>query len=179
MSPCIMSCMRILVTLHVSVWVEILLYYRSHEILSVTLHVSVWVEITQILPWQSRDMVTLHVSVWVEIMGGYTHANYMYVTLHVSVWVEIQRIFWKTAIFLSRSTWACELKSLSVISSKASSCHAPRERVSWNYEVHNGEETVDSHAPRERVSWNWAVMTRDQHDHVTLHVSVWVEIHLW
>ena len=33
-----------------------------------------------------------------------------------------------------------------------------------------------SHAPRERVSWNKTDFRTDSHAHVTLHVSVWVEI---
>ena len=33
---------------------------------------------------------------------------------------------------LSRSTWACELKSPWILYIVRSECHAPRERVSWN-----------------------------------------------
>ena len=54
----------------------------------------------------------------------------------------------------SRSTWACELKSLKLIN------------------VSNNE----SHAPRERVSWNDNTLSLYIISLVTLHVSVWVEI---
>ena len=55
---------------------------------------------------------------------------------------------------MSRSTWACELKSSVGSSSVGSSCHAPRERVSWN-EILFRLRSIKN---------------------VTLHVSVWVEI---
>ena len=100
------------------------------------------------------SLVTLHVSVWVEIKFQLLVVHLSNVTLHVSVWVEMHiakkvntpiksrstwacelkcllPIFWRTA-GRSRSTWACELKSLSLFNVKSKSCHAPRERVSWN-----------------------------------------------
>ena len=77
----------------------------------VTLHVSVWVEMIIVNSQSSAIKVTLHVSVWVEIgdFGDYTMTMFShaprervswnlnsrptsqghYVTLHVSVWVEI------------------------------------------------------------------------------------------
>ena len=78
-------------------------------------------------------------------------------------------------------------------------CHAPRERVSWNHldDTEEGDLTQSrstwacelkwiiptlvlqwsSHAPRERVSWNAEKYTEFAEEVVTLHVSVWVEIH--
>ena len=57
----------------------------------VTLHVSVWVEIKHSnLLFRIYD-VTLHVSVWVEILIPLVRIQLVQVTLHVSVWVEI---FW-------------------------------------------------------------------------------------
>ena len=57
-------------------------------------------------------MVTLHVSVWVEIVVDLFAKAIADVTLHVSVWVEI-------------------FKTGSKGESRAG--HAPRERVSWNF----------------------------------------------
>ena len=58
-----------------------------------------------------------------------------------------------------------------------SRCHAPRERVSWNCRSDNHQNGEQSHAPRERVSWNYKRKKRPAPGGVTLHVSVWVEIH--
>ena len=55
---------------------------------------------------------------------------------------------------MSRSTWACELKSMRDLSQNSTQSHAPRERVSWN----RGGAAPTTITP------------------VTLHVSVWVEI---
>ena len=85
------------------------------------------------------------------------HASFFshVVTLHVSVWVEIIVTEFFGVVSLSRSTWACELKLfLSMRFSWYSRCHAPRERVSWNFRRYNIWQDTSSHAPRERVSWN-------------------------
>ncbi len=55
------------VTLHVSVWVEIDKSYLYFFAVIVTLHVSVWVEIVLYISKRLTTLVTLHVSVWVEI----------------------------------------------------------------------------------------------------------------
>ena len=99
------------------------------------------------------------------------------VTLHVSVWVEIYHEQLRHSACWSRSTWACELKwSMTKAQSKLKS-HAPRERVSWNASKRPLFWDQLRHAPRERVSWNrpWWHLWRPIR--VTLHVSVWVEIH--
>ena len=189
-----------LVTLHVSVWVEIIAQYPHGEINYVTLHVSVWVEILPLSSMEEVSSVTLHVSVWVEIeladqvaicdvrsrstwacelkyiMNNYgiqlaghaprervswngvwrRHNRSWKVTLHVSVWVEIASILF--------NGFSC-------------CSHAPRERVSWNASKRPLFWDQLRHAPRERVSWNrpWWHLWRPIR--VTLHVSVWVEIH--
>ena len=101
------------------------------------------------------------------------------VTLHVSVWVEIH--------------WICKIKF-------TIRRHAPRERVSWNFErsltvLQRSRSRSTwacelkyrisyvwwrcwSHAPRERVSWNYSYADWLKSKVVTLHVSVWVEITL-
>ena len=98
------------------------------------------------------------------------------VTLHVSVWVEMISIAYHTRVTVSRSTWACELKLLSEYSRASVNCHAPRERVSWNFSNNVCSFAPLGHAPRERVSWNFCTATEICTTHVTLHVSVWVEI---
>ena len=123
------------------------------------------------------------------------------VTLHVSVWVEISSLSFAVWVFKSRSTWACELKCTinNLIAEKihvtlhvsvwveivlrcslitATACHAPRERVSWNFGLDFLVSLMFCHAPRERVSWNLTVRLSSRLQNVTLHVSVWVEI-LW
>ena len=54
----------------------------------------------------------------------------------------------------SRSTWACELKYKFGIPVYSVDSHAPRERVSWNVMTNFTSSDLCSHAPRERVSWN-------------------------
>ena len=103
---------------------------------------------------RGAPLVTLHVSVWVEIIHADQRDLYTEVTLHVSVWVEIYFLSVVCIFFLSRSTWACELKFLHFL----------------NKEVHL------RHAPRERVSWNLCLFLYKCCNRVTLHVSVWVEI---
>ena len=143
----------------------------------VTLHVSVWVEIVfcQLKPWITA--VTLHVSVWVEIYIVKGNGKPLNVTLHVSVWVEILRRREAKKNGKSRSTWACELKCAYALRSVLFGCHAPRERVSWNIYSKGERKPFNSHAPRERVSWNWKYHTYSFFAPVTLHVSVWVEIY--
>ena len=99
------------VTLHVSVWVEILRSVGSpcgrprhapRERVSwnfshdnspfhalVTLHMSLWVEIYKSYLYLFTCVVTLHVSVWVEMKTLLIWVNRYSVTLHVSVWVEM------------------------------------------------------------------------------------------
>ena len=109
--------------------------------------------------WGIRNIgsweVTLHVSVWVEIFRGVSALCELCVTLHVSVWVEIFRWLWAALKFMSRSTWACELKWFPALSSRKDICHAPRERVSWNCYTYTCVFFEKRHAPRERVSWNY------------------------
>ena len=78
-----------LVTLHVSVWVEIWDLTICSHFPPVTLHVSVWVEICFRRRKKRTFQVTLHVSVWVEIIHSANLGKSARVTLHVSVWVEM------------------------------------------------------------------------------------------
>ena len=100
----------------------------------VTLHVSVWVEIHQLRSFSAPTVVTLHVSVWVEIRRNKLLSNF------VSRHAPRERVSWNQSLLLSAwtrpevtlhvSVWV-EIISVSVISAVYSS-HAPRERVSWN-----------------------------------------------
>ena len=165
----------------------------------VTLHVSVWVEIRTLLtPANIRD-VTLHVSVWVEIICDVAR------TADTIRHAPRERVSWNSRHMLlrkqrrmsrstwacelkylpqkfgydrarSRSTWACELKLQKSVYNRSRKGHAPRERVSWNLVQAQSERpeatsrstwacelksmlesdspVIASHAPRERVSWN-------------------------
>ncbi len=77
-----------IVTLHVSVWVEILFAY--------CVCFSVWSH-------APRERVSWNAWYAMQIRE-------LQVTLHVSVWVEITLNKLKEVLQLSRSTWACELK---------------------------------------------------------------------
>ena len=140
-----------------------------------------------------RQKVTLHVSVWVEIQRPLKLCDSIYVTLHVSVWVEIITTgkttfdkssrstwacelkcvaeFFKATLNGSRSTWACELKLKIIAVPAPVVCHAPRERVSWNFYLKQMYGIVCCHAPRERVSWNVQVYF--------ISVIVWVSRSTW
>ena len=77
------------VTLHVSVWVEIVNQLANVIINVVTLHVSVWVEIVKD---SSNNTCLRSRSTWACELKCKNHALRTYpqnVTLHVSVWVEI------------------------------------------------------------------------------------------
>ena len=168
---------NLFVTLHVSVWVEIELFFHSVIRKSVTLHVSVWVEIFCSFlsaPCQDRHAPRERVS-W--NLWGLTKICVLWVTLHVSVWVEMHFWFHKIKIVASRSTWACELKSLYSFRSSAT-CFVTLHVSVWveirrhflqNFltkvtlhvsvwveipTIHRRIRRGKSHAPRERVSWN-------------------------
>ena len=160
---------------------------------------SVWVEISCLFLSVPCQDVTLHVSVWVEM--SIQPSTIFAVSSSRSTWAcELKwcSTFAKKSNIRSRSTWACELKLKSILTAIKYSCHAPRERVSWNLQGHATASNWNCHAPRERVSWNlFYCSTLDflfRHaprervswnigdigfnvcTHVTLHVSVWVEI---
>ena len=165
------------VTLHVSVWVEIKVKKFRSICMGVTLHVSVWVEISTYAVYLKRSGVTLHVSVWVEIFIGFYSNFFALVTLHVSVWVEIYKNVGDLVRLTSRSTWACELKC----NFDAIQTILHKSRSTWACELKfygraKRYEDSTSHAPRERVSWNTKAAEYFGYDWVTLHVSVWVEI---
>ena len=93
-----------------SVWVEIFCFYRKSCSAYVTLHVSVWVEMTETEETPTEEEVTLHVSVWVEILG-LQRFNYHFVSR--STWaceLKLSLEYNPIENYSSRSTWACELK---------------------------------------------------------------------
>ena len=102
----------------------------------VTLHVSVWVEILGGITYGKIHRVTLHVSVWVEILIAGT------LSFGIASHAPRERVSWnileekeKNSSAGSRSTWACELKWHWYMVIIVAVCHAPRERVSWNSAV--------------------------------------------
>ena len=144
----------VIVTLHVSVWVEIFLPNANKIVRCVTLHVSVWVEIAMcptcgifILCHAPRERVSWNV----HAVRAFQHTS---VTLHVSVWVEIDDWDLTVNTVRSRSTWACELK----LSVRQKYFKTYWSRSTWACELKFSVPfvivTVCSHAPRERVSWN-------------------------
>ena len=119
----------------------------------VTLHVSVWVEIVSPRYTDFYLMVTLHVSVWVEIHCKIMVSALSTVTLHVSVWVEISIRAWAAVRVWSRSTWACELK-LTEFMEKALKRLVTLHVSVW-VEIRLRRKLIRtwfSHAPCERVS---------------------------
>ena len=115
---------------------------------------------------EDGNAVTLHVSVWVEIEEVNYYGKNTNVTLHVSVWVEISCTVYKRFIVMSRSTWACELKSQATDLTPNTKGHAPRERVSWNCKIVIYSDLRKCHVPRERVGqfsfqrrtyWYWII----------------------
>ena len=122
-------------------------------------------------------LVTLHVSVWVEIPASDSRQKTI---VSRSTWaceLKCQRFvltIWKS---WSRSTWACELKLF--LYTVLLNCPLVTLHVSVWVEIDVLDISLyDSrcHAPRERVSWNFDVDGTDVWLTVTLHVSVWVEI---
>ena len=94
-------------------------------------------------------------SVWVEMNPRQKLFKLRFVTLHVSVWVEMKWKILKTAPTMSRSTWACELKSLYSFRPSAT-CFVTLHVSVW-VEI-------------------WLFVTGRVVFTVTLHVSVWVEM---
>ena len=148
--------------------------------MQVTLHVSVWVEILVENLFSFRNVSR---STWAcelkyqccDFVNDYmqSHAprervswNFLKSRFFVFVWSHAprERVSWnihslveQPIIGTSRSTWACELK----------------------YYFYDLDKLTTSHAPRERVSWNTHINNVFKIFRVTLHVSVWVEILLW
>ena len=120
------------VTLHVSVWVE-MLYQTSSSIWHTSR--STWAcELKYLKSMYDTDEYSHAPRERVSWNANRKNTEYnCKVTLHVSVWVE--------------------MTSLPVTNLRSKS-HAPRERVSWNWPLVSFQLSFSSHAPRERVSWN-------------------------
>ena len=132
-----------------SVWVEIFLNQGFPFLSEVTLHVSVWVEIVDwgylfyFFPSHApRERVS-----WNEIFFHLRSTKN--VTLHVSVWVEILNIVATLQLFSSRSTWACELKSMFV---KVYN-RGHLSRSTWACELKYRSTLKCSHSIRSRSTW--------------------------
>ena len=182
-----------------SVWVEIADVTATYDGVTVTLHVSVWVEITSQslstptvsssrstwaceLKWiivnvylitdshAPRERVSWNFAKITYINNCSSHAPRERVswnniswallrnsTLSRSTWaceLKSERSSFSGMVIASRSTWACELKSQYLRCSFQAPRHAPRERVSWNCDKLFWVFRSVCHAPRERVSWN-------------------------
>ena len=166
----------------------------------VTLHVSVWVEILDYVYTFNNEFVTLHVSVWVEIINNIIQGDKLlrhaprervswnlgmaFIFAVVMRHAPRERVSWNrrrnASSFngrASRSTWACELKWLQVPERLFGECHAPRERVSWNVSLIStlvfGKTSRSTWACE--LKWQFFCCCHVKFL-VTLHVSVWVEI---
>ena len=189
-----------MVTLHVSVWVEIQWMFLSGiALLSrstwacelklstkiilptlsiVTLHVSVWVEIAVLIEIEPllachapRERVSWNAELIHKIRKHFSHAPRERVSWNRE---STQRIFTR----MSRSTWACELK-FKDLSIWVNALMTSRSTWACELKCHiefTDEKLLKSHAPRERVSWNLDILAMKSVYSVTLHVSVWVEI---
>ena len=168
-----------LVTLHVSVWVEIFGIYIS---LSKNSSRSTWACELKFADHFIGNFIQSHAPrervSWNRTVRRHTYVV-LRVTLHVSVWVEIWDLTICSHFPQSRSTWACELKWNFV----SSAFHKKSSRSTWACELKlNRSHTFrrvdvsrstwacelkfrrldiltsdERHAPRERVSWNSVV----------------------
>ena len=126
---------------------------------------------------QNEMYVTLHVSVWVEIYPLLCVTEITLVTLHVSVWVEMQIRVLNRYCYLSRSTWACELKlslEYNPIENYSVTLHVSVWVEIISDTILQGDDIVTLHVSVWVEIWtfvNWQFLHI-----VTLHVSVWVEI---
>ncbi len=120
----------------------------------VTLHVSVWVEIlcvtcaVEFMSHAPRERVSWNRKIWSQSFKALCHAprervswNAWYVMqireLQVSrsTWaceLKLKNSATQAEPIVSRSTWACELKYVKLWLVSRGFSHAPRERVSWN-----------------------------------------------
>ena len=105
---------------------------KSAEVGRVTLHVSVWVEILNEDVLETHFNVTLHVSVWVEIAD--VTATYDGVTSRSTWACELKCIVGATvaASFRHAPRERVSWNTNSYCGQATAICHAPRERVSWN-----------------------------------------------
>ena len=106
---------------------------QNRQELLVTLHVSVWVEIITFNIPVCQICVTLHVSVWVEIF----HSSFL--RMNIVCHAPRERVSWNinhhNAIFRSVRHAPRERVSWNIRQTeneRISQSHAPRERVSWN-----------------------------------------------
>ena len=164
----------------------------------VTLHVSVWVEMfqcqTQKVRCKSRSTWACELKCrnWGRTYRGRSHAPRERVSWNLGNLYQLQNRY------TSRSTWACELKLSTKIILPTLSSHAPRERVSWNFYFHPHKMNLLSRSTwacelKYTIFWYntyinkvtlhvsvWVEMTETEEtpteEEVTLHVSVWVEI---
>ena len=111
------------------------LYVRCHI---VTLHVSVWVEIADMCGFW---FLPASRSTWACELKCLNFSFAIVVISSRSTWACELKYQTATAVSnadMSRSTWACELKYTSICRIREPRCHAPRERVSWNnYSLHS------------------------------------------
>ena len=115
-----------------SVWVEINNWWNKYISSLVTLHVSVWVEIPSTVMTYSPPMSR---STWACELKFLKQARKAKIVQSRSTWACELKCSTHSANrgkSASRSTWACELKYTNSVLALCVYRHAPRERVSWN-----------------------------------------------
>ena len=141
----------------------------------VTLHVSVWVEIIcgKIGMKRSDGHAPRERVSWNTFHKSITNSPYRHAPRERVSWnLTNLRFFFHKKSHAPRERVSWNLQ-VSIIDTDGNG-HAPRERVSWNSSEPLLYVPQRRHAPRERVSWNWNLFLRTQTMNVTLHVSVWV-----
>ena len=129
---CVLLVLISVVTLHVSVWVEMILWafckysFASRSTWACELKYLHCKNSRHRLESRSTWACELKLQTWPPRMTAWRHAPRERVS-----W-NLQRPYTRLDECASRSTWACELKWISPPHSWKSEGHAPRERVSWN-----------------------------------------------
>ena len=92
------------------------------------------------------------------------------------MWVEMSKQLLNAPVFLSSSSWGCELKWWCNRFAYADKSHPLREDVSWNTNLGRTLSFTSCHPLREDVSWNDNVRTGRFWWSVILFVRMWVEM---
>ena len=163
---------NIVVTLHVSVWVEI---YPSVMIRKkCPMSRSTWACELKYLTFDDGKLLTMSRSTWACELKLQGHATASLCVSSRSTWAcelkyqiiyiwnnhcqsrstwacELKwRVYMCVCIYVwSRSTWACELKLNHLKKCNGDCSHAPRERVSWNVD----DSSINAYTDRSRSTW--------------------------
>ena len=143
-----------IVTLHVSVWVEIALNYISSQNIQSR---STWACELKLPSWSLSWISPRHAPrerVSWNFCFGHSRQT-------ISRHAPRERVSWNvlSAILIGEIQCHAPRERVSwnnpdTVNNKIGRSHAPRERVSWNFSASGKLTCIRCHAPRERVSWN-------------------------